>query len=135
MPKAGLALALPILRTPSIVEYFDAYSSTVLHRRSILCAGQYSVREAFQGSTVLITGATGKSMRPLKHLFCICVESAMQFYAGYIGGLVLEQLLRVGHISKVNLFSLSINTLVFMHLSFVQLLTNTMFITMYRHIW
>ncbi|KAL3162395.1 Fatty acyl-CoA reductase 2, variant 2 [Trebouxia sp. C0010 RCD-2024] len=43
-------------------------------------AGQYSVREAFEGSTVLITGATG-----------------------YIGGLVLEQLLRVGRIGKAYL--------------------------------
>ncbi|KAL0029274.1 hypothetical protein WJX79_006937 [Trebouxia sp. C0005] len=41
---------------------------------------QYSVRDAFENTTVLITGATG-----------------------YIGGLVLEQLLRVGHIGKAYL--------------------------------
>lgn len=65
-------------------------------------AGQYSVREAFEGSTVLITGATGR---------CACAAaSPPQLYrmkeqflidAGYIGGLVLEQLLRVGEIGKV----------------------------------
>ncbi|KAA6426693.1 hypothetical protein WJX79_004063 [Trebouxia sp. C0005] len=43
-------------------------------------ADKYSVQDAFQGSSVLITGATG-----------------------YVGSLVLEQLLRVGHISKAYL--------------------------------
>ena len=66
-------------------------------------AGQYSVREAFEGSTVLITGATGQLYSHLASAAgassnnnqCITVD------AGYIGGLVLEQLLRVGHIGKV----------------------------------
>ena len=78
---------------------------------STRCAGQYSVREAFEGSTVLITGATGGC----NILFCPgCLQLALLTLAfptldkrcgsdaGYIGGLVLEQLLRVGCIGKVS---------------------------------
>lgn len=71
------------------------------------------MREAFEGSTVLITGATGWCNLPVDfqrpapsitgdlaylRLFANrCVTDA-----GYIGGLVLEQLLRVGCIGKVS---------------------------------
>ena len=68
-------------------------------------AGQYSVREAFEGSTVLITGATG-TVQLLSLMLCngqgvVHRESHRCMHSGYIGGLVLEQLLRVGKIGKV----------------------------------
>lgn len=66
------------------------------------CTDRYSVREAFEGSTVLITGATGLCRVLPADTFAFNARLSSSATAGYIGGLVLEQLLRVGHIGKVS---------------------------------
>ena len=65
-------------------------------------ADKYSVQDAFQGSSVLITGATGCSCCRICLGPCDLRQLTSCRTAGYVGSLVLEQLLRVGHISKVS---------------------------------
>ena len=50
------------------------FRSTAL-QTCFINAGQYSVREAFEGSTVLITGATGKACHVLKSKFLVTHDS------------------------------------------------------------
>ena len=64
-----------------------------------------SIRDQFEDRAVLITGATGDyggkvakllgADFALQHMFCM--------HAGYLGSLVLELLLRIGHIRKAYL--------------------------------